>query len=172
MGTSSSLINRRGVLLSGAAAATALSLPAGAVQPNLAPLSELFALGIEFARLRRRCARQGHRMRQLAAQAEELAASRGSGRVGAGRRHSAALDAIRTEVGYHAAWARWSSTSNEVAQLADRIARYPARSIDDMLVKYEALQWSLLDDGAVFDTAVRRQVIAFQRDLVALAGSR
>ena len=47
-----------------------------------------------------------------------------------------------------------------------------ARSIDDMVIKYEALQWSLLDDGAVFDTAVRRQVVAFRRDLVALAGSR
>ena len=82
MGTSSSLINRRGVLLSGAAAVAAVSLPAGAVQPDLASPSELFALGIEFARLRRRCARQGHRVRQLAAQAEELAALRGIGRVG------------------------------------------------------------------------------------------
>ena len=172
MSVSSSLINRRGVLLSGAAAAAALSLPAGAVQPNLARGSELFALGVEFARLRRRCAGQGHRVRQLAAQAEELAAQRGIGRVGAGRRHSAALDAVRAEVGYHAAWARWSMTSNEVAQLADRIARYPARNRDDMVTKFEALQWSLLDDGAVFDTAVRRQVIAFRRDLVALAGLR
>ena len=63
-------------------------------------------------------------------------------------------------------------TSNEVAQLADRIARYPARNLDDVVTKFEALQWSLLDDGAVFDTAVRRQVVAFRRDLVALIGSR
>ena len=165
MGTSSSLINRRGVLLSGAAAVAVLSLPAGAVQPDLARTGGLFALGVEFARLRRRCARQGHRVRQLAAQAEELAASRGIGRVGAGRRHSAALDAIRTEVGYHAAWARWSSTSNEVAQLADRIARYPARNRDDVATKFEALQWSLLDDGVLLDDAVRRQVQAFGREL-------
>ena len=63
-------------------------------------------------------------------------------------------------------------TSNEVAQLADRIARHPARSINDMIIKYDALQWSLLDDGAMFDTAVGRQVVALRRDLVALVGSR
>ena len=63
-------------------------------------------------------------------------------------------------------------TSNEVAQLADRIARYPARAIDDMIIKYEASRWSLLDDGAMFDTEERRQVVAFRRDLVAWAGSR
>ena len=172
MSVSSSLINRRGVLLSGAAAVAAVSLPAGAVQPDLAPPSELLALGVEFARLRRRCARQGHRVRQLAAQAEELAASRGIGRVGAGRRQTAALDTIREKVGYHVAWARWSASVDEIAVLIDRIARHPARSIDDMIIKYEALQWSLLDDGAMFDTAVRRQVVAFRRDLAAFAGSR
>ena len=122
MGASSCLINRRGVLLGGAAAAAALSLTAGAVQPDLAPPSELLALGIEFVRRRRRCARQGHRVRQLAAQAEELAASRGIGRVGAGRRHNAALDAVRAEVGYHTAWARWSASVDEIAALIDRIA--------------------------------------------------
>ena len=108
----------------------------------------------------------------LAARVEDLAMARGIGRVGAGRRHNAALDAVRAEVGYHAAWARWSASADDIAVLIDRIARHPARSIDDMLVKYEALQWSLLDDGALFDTAVRRQVVAFRRDLVALAASR
>ena len=83
MSVSSSLIDRRGVLLNGAAAVAALSLPAGAVQPDLASPSELFALGIEFARLRRRCARQGHRVRQLAARVEDLAMSRGTPPVGA-----------------------------------------------------------------------------------------
>ena len=73
---------------------------------------------------------------------------------------------------YHAAWARWSMSSNEVARLADRIARYPARNRDDVVTKFKALQWSLLDDGAIFDRTVRRQVVAFRRDLVALAGSR
>ena len=91
--------------------------------------------------------------------------------VGRSKRHNAALDAVRAEVGYHAVWARWSASADEIAALIDRIARHPARSIDDMLVKYEALQWSLLDDGTVFDTAVRRHVVAFRRDLVALAAS-
>ena len=172
MGASSNLINRRGVLVSGAAAAAALSLPAGAIQPDLAPPGELFALGVQFARLRRRCARQGRRVRQLAAQVEDLAMARNVRPVGHSKRHNAARDALRDEVGYHGAWARWSASADEIAALIDRIALHPARSIDDMLIKYETLQWSLLDDGAMFDTAVRRQVVAFRRDLVALAGSR
>ena len=172
MGASSSLINRRCVLLSGAAAVATVSLPAGAAQPDLVPPSELFALRIEFAQIRRRCARQGRHVRQLAAEADRIAASRTKPTARSGRRHRAALDAVREKVGYHTAWARWSASVDEIAALIDRIARHPARGIDDMLVKYEALQWSLLDDGAVFDTAVRRQVVAFRRDLVALAGSR
>jgi hypothetical protein len=172
MGASSSLVNRRGVLLSGAAAVAAVSLPAGAIQPHSAPPSELFALGIEFARLRRRCARQGRRVRQLAARVEDLALLRDVRLVGRDKRQTAALDTIREKVGYHVAWARWSASVDEIAVLIDRIARHPARSIDDMIIKYEALQWSLLDDGAMFDTAVRRQVVAFRRDLAAFAGSR
>ena len=108
----------------------------------------------------------------LAARVEDLAMARDVRPVGRSKRHRAALDAVREKVGYHAAWARWSASADELAVLIDRIARHPARSIDDMLVKYEALQWSLLDDGALFDRAVRRQVVAFRRDLVALAGSR
>jgi hypothetical protein len=172
MRVSSSLVNRRSVLLSGAAAVAAMSLPAGAIQPGLAPPSELLALGIEVTRLRRRCARQGHRVRHLAAQAEDLATSRGIGLVGRSKRHNAARDALRDEVGYHAAWARWLASVDEIAALIDRIARHPARSINDMIIKYESLRWSLLDDGAVFDAAVRRQVVAFRRDLLAFVGSR
>ena len=171
MNTSSSLINRRRVLLSGAAAAVALSLPAGAVQPDSAPPSELLALGVQFARLRGRCARQRRRVRQFAARVEDLAMERGIRPVGHGKRHNAVRDALRDEIGYHTAWARWSASADEIAALIDRIGRHPARSIDDIIIKYDALQWSLLDDGAMFDTAVRRQVIAFRRDLVALAGS-
>jgi hypothetical protein len=58
-----------------------------------------------------------------------------------------------------------------VAQLADHIARYPARNLNDVVTKFEALQWSLLDGGAVFDTAVRRQVVAFRRELRGLSGT-
>ena len=172
MGTSSSLINRRGMLVSGASAAAVLSLPVGAVRPDLAPPSELFALGAEFARLRRRCARQGRHVRQLAAEPDRIAASATKPTARSGRRQRAALDTIREKVGYHVAWARWSASVDEIAALIDRIGRHPARSIDDMIIKYESLQWSLFDDGALFDTVVRRQVVAFRRDLVALAGAR
>ena len=171
-------VSRRSVLLGSAAVVSAIALAGDAgkieaAEPTTSALTtDLLSLGVEFARLRHRCAGQGRRVRQLAAQADALAASRGVGRVGGSRRHSTALAAVRAEVGYHAAWARWSSTSDRVAQLADRIARYPARNLDDVVTKIEALQWSLFDDGAVFDTAVRRQVVAFRRDLVALVGSR
>ncbi|MBI4924112.1 MAG: hypothetical protein HY834_20445 [Devosia nanyangense] len=132
----------------------------------------LVELGQSFARLRRRCARQGRHVRQLAAEADRIATLATKPTTGSGRRHRAALDAIREKVGYHAAWAQWSASADEIAALIDRIARHPARGIDDLIIKYDALQWSLLDDGAAFDTAVRRQVVAFRRDLVALAGSR
>jgi hypothetical protein len=111
-------------------------------------------------------------VRQLAAEADRIAASATKPAARSGRRQRAALDAIREKVGYHAAWARWSASVDEIAALIDRIARHRARSIDDMVTKYDALQWLLLDDGAVFDTAVCRQVVAFRRDLVALAGPR
>ena len=170
-------VSRRSVLLGGAAVASTIALPvgvttAGAAEPATpAQTNDLVSLGAEFARLRGRCARQGRHVRQLAAEADRIAASRTKPTARSGRRHRAALDAVREKVGYHTAWARWSASVDEIAALIDRIARYPVRSIDDMIIKYEALQWSLFDDGTVFDTAVRRQVVAFQRDLVALAGT-
>ena len=171
-------VSRRSVLLGSAAVASAIAIAGDAETTEAAEpatpaqTNDLVALGVQFARLRRRCARQRRSVRQLAEQAEELAGSRGIRPVGHGKRHNAARDALRDEVGYHGAWARWSATADEIAALNDRIARHPARGINDMIIKYEALQWSLLDDGALFDTAVRRQVVTFRRDLAALAGSR
>ena len=156
----SSSISRRSVLLGAAAVASAISFPGGATTAD-----DLLALGAEFARRRSRCARQGRRVRQLATQADDLAMARGIGLAGGDRRYSAALDALRAEIGYHEAWARWSGTVNEVAELANRIARRPARSLSDVVTKYEALQWALLDDGVLLDDAVRRQVKAFGREL-------
>lgn len=63
------------------------------------------------------------------------------------RDHSAALEAVR-----------------------DEVARHPAQSLDDMLVKVDASRWVLPEHGAVFDTTVRRQIVGFRRHLVALAG--
>ncbi|MBI4923344.1 MAG: hypothetical protein HY834_16505 [Devosia nanyangense] len=146
--------------------------PGGVTQGDSGSGARLAELGQSFVRLRRRCARQGRHVRQLAAEADRIATTPTKPTARPGRRQRAALDTIREKVGYHTAWARWSASVDEIVALIDRIARYPARSIDDMILKYEALQWSLLDDGALFDRAVRRQVVAFRRDLVALAGSR
>ena len=171
-------VSRRTMLIGSAAVVSAIALAGdagtteAAQHTTPAQTNDLISLGAEFARLRRRCARQGRHVRQLAAEADRIAASRTKPAARHGRRQRAALDTIREKVGYHVAWACWSASVDQIAALIDRIVRHPAHSIDDMLVKFEALQWSLLDDGAVFDTAVRRQVVAFRRDLVAMAGSR
>lgn len=55
-----------------------------------------------------------------------------------------------------------------VGTLADRIIRYPARSLDDIVIKFAALEWALLDEGVVMDWSVRRQIIAFHRNLISL----
>ena len=52
--------------------------------------------------------------------------------------------------------------------LADRIIRYPARSLDDIVIKFAGLAWGLLDDGVVMNSSVRRQIIAFRRNLISL----
>src|SRR3569623_3380137 len=36
-------------------------------------------------------------------------------------RQARRLDAVRDQIGYHAAWARWSATADELAELANQI---------------------------------------------------
>jgi hypothetical protein len=130
---------------------------------------ELVDLGQAFAVLRRRYARQGRHVRHLAAQADELAISRGIALVGRRKGKNAALDAIRSELGYHAAWSHWSATYDELAALADEIGRRPARDVADLTVKFDMLAWLLLDDDAVVDSAAARRVRLFARELTLLA---
>jgi hypothetical protein len=133
---------------------------------------ELVGLGQTFDLLRRRYARQERHTRQLAAQADELAISHGVALVGRRKGKNAALEVIRGELGYHAAWARWSTTYDELSALADQIGRRPARDIADLMVKFDALSWLLLDDGAVLDRRAARQVGLFGRQLTELASAR
>jgi hypothetical protein len=67
--------------------------------------------------------------------------------------------------GYHRAWVRWSATSDELADLVAVIHGRPARTVSDLAVKFDALAWSLLADGAVVDHEAERQVRAFGRVL-------
>jgi hypothetical protein len=103
-------------------------------------------------------------VRHLALQADQIAMGRGIAPHGRDNRRRESLDAIRDEVGYHAAWARWSGTSDELAELADRIMRRPARSVRDLAAKFDVLAWMLLNDGAVVDTAAVRYVRRFGRE--------
>lgn len=122
-------------------------------------------LGRTFASLSRRLARQGRRVRRLALEADQVAKDRGIALHGRGKRRRASLDAIRDEVGYHAAWARWSETSDEMAALTEYIFRLPARTLGDLAAKFDVLVWLLLHDGAVVDTEAVRYVRGFGREL-------
>jgi hypothetical protein len=83
-------------------------------------------------------------VRRLAEHAEQLATSRGIAVAARDKRQRAARDAIRGEVGYHAAWAAWSATTDEIGHLVAVILRCPASTIRDLVVKFEALSWLLL----------------------------
>jgi hypothetical protein len=129
------------------------------------PDLDLPTLGPSFARVRRRWARQGRRVRQLASEADKIATDRDVGRLRGARRQVAALETAREEVGYHQAWARWSATGDEVADLVATILRRPARTLRDLAIKFDALAWLLLGDSAVVDHEAERQVRAFGREL-------
>jgi hypothetical protein len=48
----------------------------------------------------------------------------------------------------------------------------PARNFADLLVKYRAVRWALIDDNTVIDDTAREQVLAFGRTLTALVARR
>lgn len=129
-------------------------------------------LGRTFAVLSRRLARQGRRVRLRAQEADQVATERGVALFGRDKRRRAALQAIRDQVGYHAAWARWSATGDELAALAEHIFRLPAHTLGGMAIKFEVLVWLLLDDNAVVDIQAVREVRAFKRELARMAATK
>lgn len=66
-------------------------------------------------------------------------------------------------------WQRWSDAHAHLSGLCDRIARTPATTLAGLAVRYEALAICLLDDDVLMDEDIRRQVLAFQRDIRQLA---
>lgn len=132
---------------------------------------DLLALGGSFARLRARWARQGRRVRQRSAEANRIAKTHGSGSLRGSKRQNALLEAAREEIGYHAAWARWSATADDLASLVDEIMSQPARTLPELAVAFDALAWLLLADGAVVDRVAARHVRLFGRELTQLAKS-
>ena len=136
------------------------------------PDMDLLTLGCSFARLRARWARQGRRVRQLSAEADKVATARNIGHLRGSKRQVAALELIREETGYHGAWGRWSSTADELADLVARILSQPARRVPELAVKFDALLWLLLGDGAVVDDEAALQVRRFGRELRRMAAPR
>lgn len=131
-----------------------------------ARIPDLMVLGRSFVRVRARWARQGRRVRELAAQADEIASARLNGRVRERRRM---LDKVREEVGYHSAWTRWSATGDELEQVVMRILDHPAPALPDLIAKFDALLWLLLADGAVVDHVAERELRKFSREIRRLA---
>ena len=119
-----------------------------------------------FVQLRARWARQGRRVRELAARADEIASTRLNGRVRERRR---LLDKVRQEVGYHAAWARWSATADELELIVQQVLDHPDFALPYLVAKFDALLWLLLADGAVLDRVAERQLRRFGRELVRYA---
>ena len=87
-------------------------------------------------------------------------------------RRNPAFDAVRSEVGADAAWQRWSHAVSELESVAAAIAKMPAHNLTDLLIKYRALRWALIDDDTIVDDTARRQVLAFGRALAVLATPR
>jgi hypothetical protein len=57
----------------------------------------------------------------------------------------------------------------EVVGPCERIASLPLHSLAGFGVKYRALVWQLVEDDMILDRGLRRQVLAFGRELDALA---
>ena len=95
-----------------------------------------------FERLRRRYARLGRMVRRCGAEAEDLI--RGS----RGRVNNATA---RDRVGYDRAWSSWSQCYDELAAIADRLLHVRPRSLADLLVMFDALEWVLLADQVIVD---------------------
>ena len=94
-----------------------------------------------------------------------MAKQKGSASLRGSGRKRAVVEAARDNVGYHAAWARWSASADELAELVGIILTRPAATISDLSIKFDALAWLLLADCAVLDHEAERQVRRFGREL-------
>jgi hypothetical protein len=116
-----------------------------------------------FMQLRRRHSRLGGMVRRREAEAEDLT-RRGPGKI--------TRTTARERVGYHDVWSQWSESYDNTAKAADRLLRSPPRSLADVLMLFNALEWALLADGVIVDHAAEGQVRRFSRDLRRLVAGR
>ena len=67
--------------------------------------------------------------------------------------------------GDQASWARWSRSVADCETVAEQIIATKATGLRGVAIKYRALVWVLVEDDVVRDKRVRRQVLAFGREL-------
>ena len=118
-------------------------------------------LHLDFVRLQARWARQGRLVRRLRQELGPSATSGAKAGRGGDRGAGTAL--------YKSAWSRWSATADELAHNVESILSEPAQNVSDLAIKFEALAWLLLSDGAVVDQHAERQVRIFGRQLRRMA---
>jgi len=118
--------------------------------------TQLAELHDRFERLRQRHARLGLMLRKRTVEADELT-TRSRGKI-------TNADA-REQVGYHEVWSAWSQTYYEAAEAAGLLIRARPRSLTDVLMMFDALEWVLITDGVIVDRNAERQVRRFGRAL-------
>lgn len=67
------------------------------------------------------------------------------------------------------AWQLWSTAIEETQDLVSRIRRTPARSLQGVSVKLDAIIWLLTHDDGLLDAGAERQLRAFGKEVRALA---
>jgi hypothetical protein len=159
-------ISRRTVL-AGAASVIAL----GVVPPSLAvapsSTSDIARLAALLEPMKRRCLRLHRRVRQLSNAAERTCGDRSIAAYLLDGKRNPAFDAVRFDLGYDAAWQRWSTATNEALDLANRIRRTEAIDVEDLAIKFEALLWLHFhhEMALSIDPVQLRQLRDFGREL-------
>jgi hypothetical protein len=70
------------------------------------------------------------------------------------------------------AWQRWSATIDEAMAIVDLLAASPARTIDDLTVKFSALLKAIEFNASIVDATDLQHLKRFGRDLARLREQR
>ena len=79
----------------------------------------------------------------------------------------------RTRRLHGADWGPWSEAVEQANAVSRLICRVQPRSLDDLVVRYDALHWQLVEvDDAIVDATAKRAFIAFGRALRRMTGGQ
>lgn len=68
-----------------------------------------------------------------------------------------------------AAWQRWSTTMDEIADLTQRLVAYPASDLQNLAAKFRTILWLIEVNESVLDSGDLRRLRRFGRELDLLA---